>query len=513
MAITAITKLLMATALLVSGPIWSQQNPGNTFEGSGDIGSCGITGSTEFLPESQEFILTGSGENIWFGSDQFHFAWKKLEGDFILSADIRFVGEGRHEHRKAGWMVREGLGSGASHVSAAVHGDGLASLQYRTVDGGETMESRSGVNAPDVIQLERKGDLFIFSAGVRGRPFETVEIRQDSLTGNVYAGLFVCSHDNTVVEKAVFSNVRITIPAWPGLVPYRDYLGSNLEILDVETGHRKVVYKAHNSIQAPNWSPDGRYLIYNSEGLLYRFDLETGKPEVINTGFATSNNNDHVLSFDGKMLGISHHAPEEKNNSIIYIMPAEGGTPERITAKGPSYLHGWSPDGRWLTYTAERNGDYDIYKISVKKKKEIRLTEAPGLDDGSEYSPDGKYIYFNSARTGVMKLWRMKPDGSKQEQVTFDEFNDWFPHLSPEGSQIVFLSFLPEVKADDHPFYKHVYIRRITIPGLETSRQDFGSETPEVIAYLYGGQGTINVPGWSPDGRKVAFVSNSGPTD
>ena len=194
-------------------------------------------------------------------------------------------------------------------------------------------------------------------------------------------------------------------------------------------------------------------------------------------------------------------------------MPAEGGTPERITAKGPSYLHGWSPDGRWLIYTAERNGDYDIYKISVKKKKEIRLTEAPGLDDGSEYSPDGKYIYFNSARTGVMKLWRMKPDGSKQEQVTFDEFNDWFPHLSPEGSQIVFLSFLPEVKADDHPFYKHVYIRRIAIPGLETSRQDFRSETPEVIAYLYGGQGTINVPGWSPDGRKVAFVSNSGPTD
>jgi Tol biopolymer transport system component len=192
---------------------------------------------------------------------------------------------------------------------------------------------------------------------------------------------------------------------------------------------------------------------------------------------------------------------------------------------GPSYLHGWSPDGRWLTYTAERNSDYDIYKISVKRKKEVRLTDSPGLDDGSEYSPDGKYIYFNSVRTGVMKLWRMKPDGSQQEQLTFDEYNDWFPHISPDGKWIVFLSFMPDVRADDHPFYKHVYIRKIpnpapgagrpdrAIPVSGTGLQDFAAVTPEVIAYLYGGQGTINVPSWSPDGKKVAFVSNSGPLE
>ena len=213
------------------------------------------------------------------------------------------------------------------------------------------------------------------------------------------------------------------------------------------------------------------------------------------------------------MLGISNHVSDEEHKSIIFIMPAGGGNPARITEKGPSYLHGWSPDGRYLTYTAERNGEFDIYKIHVKRKKEVRLTDAPGLDDGSEYSPDGKYIYFNSARTGTMKLWRMKPDGSKEEQVTFDEYNDWFPHISPDGKQIVFLSFMPDVKADDHPFYKHVYIRRITVSGPVNNKQKFAASTPEVIAYLYGGQGTINVPSWSPDGKKVAFVSNSSLTE
>ena len=491
---------MITSSLLTVMGTHAQDYSASIFEGHADLGACRLKGDLQFVPGSQEYILTGSGDNIWFAEDQFHFAWKKLKGDFILSADVRFIGDGKHEHRKAGWMIRQSLDTGSPHVSGTVHGDGLAALQYRVVCGDGTDERRSPVQAPDVIQLERKGDLFIFSAAVRGEPFDTVSVRQASLTGEVYAGLFVCSHDNSVTEAAVFSNVRITCPAWTGLVPYRDYLGSNLEFMDMNTGLRRVVFQAPNSIQAPNWTPDGRYLIYNSDGLLYRFDLETGMPELINSGFATSNNNDHVLSFDGKMLGISSHVAAENNRSIIYIMPVEGGTPERITALGPSYLHGWSPDGRWLTYTAERNGNYDIYKIPVRKKKEVRLTDAPGLDDGSEYSPDGRYIYFNSSRTGTMQLWRMKPDGSGQEQLTYDEYNDWFPHISPDGRMIVFLSFMPDVRADDHPFYKHVYIRMMPA----------GGGTPAVIAYLYGGQGTINVPSWSPDGQKIAFVSNSG---
>ena len=155
-----------------------------------------------------------------------------------------------------------------------------------------------------------------------------------------------------VIEKAVFRDVRITIPAKPDFVPYRDYIGSNLEILDIDTGNRRIVYSTPDSIQAPNWTPDGKALIYNSGGRLYRFDLAKKIPVVIDTGFAISNNNDHVLSFDGRTIGISHHSKEDQNKSIIYALPVQGGMPTRITAKGPSYLHGWSPDGKFLIYTA-----------------------------------------------------------------------------------------------------------------------------------------------------------------
>ncbi len=469
-----------------------------------DIGACNLEGNLIYQPDNQIYILEGSGDNMWFGEDQFHFAWKELRGDFIIRARIEFIGQGVNAHRKAGVMIRSSLGTDVPHVNGVVHGDGLTSLQFRREKGGMTGERKSGARAPEILQLERRGKDYILSTAHIGEPFDTVILSGLDMGNEIYAGLFICSHDNNVLEKARFSNVRIVIPAGEDFVPYRDYLGSNLEILELETGNRQVIYRSPLSIQAPNWSADGKYLVYNSEGLLYRFDLESGIPEVIPSGFASSNNNDHVISFDGKKLGISHHAEEADGQSIIYTMPISGGIPERITAEGPSYLHGWSPDGEYLTYTAQRNGAFDIYKISVKDKEEIRLTDAPGLDDGSEYSPDGRYIYFNSNRTGRMKIWRMHPDGSDQQQITFDDYNDWFPHISPDGRWMVFLSYQKEVKSDDHPFYKQVYLRKLTLVKLETL-----GDKPEVIAYVYGGQGSINVPSWSPDSKRIAFVSNT----
>jgi TolB protein len=469
------------------------------FEGQNDIGKILHRGNGAYIASAGDYVLSGSGTNIWFTHNDFHYVWKRMKGNFILQARGHLIGKGVEAHRKFGWMVRTNLDSTSAMVAATIHGSGLTSLQYRKAPKTNVEENQFTISGPDVIQLERKGERYIMSVAHFGEPFVTQEISDIKLGDDVYVGLFICSHNKDVVEKVSLDNVRIIVPAKEDFVPYKDYIGSNIETMDVFTGKRKIVDSSTKSLQAPNWTCDGGSLIYNTNGLMYRFNLQNHSTALINTGKVKNNNNDHVISFDGKMLGLSGASVDGKYNSVVYTVPITGGQPKQITPTGPSYLHGWSPDGKWLTFTGQRNNEFDIYKIPSNGGKEIRLTTSPGLDDGSEYSPDGKYIYFNSVRSGMMQLWRMKPDGSNQEQLTNDEFNNWFAHVSPDNKWIVCLSFSKEIKADDHPFYKHVYLRMLPVSGGK----------PKVIAYLYGGQGSINTPSWSPDSKKIAFVSNT----
>ena len=274
---------------------------------------------------------------------------------------------------------------------------------------------------------------------------------------------------------------------------------SFLHILDVKTGENTIVKEFSYLIEAPNWTVDGEWLIYNSNGLLYKLPYRgNAEPVKIETDFAVNCNNDHVLSADGKQIAISHGTHEDWK-SRIYTLPIEGGIPQLITPLGPSYLHGWSPDGKYLSYCAERNGNYDVYTIPAKGGVETRLTNAEGLDDGPEYSPCGQYIWFNSVRSGLMQIWRMKTDGSEQIQMTFDEArNAWFPHVSPDGKQIVFIAYYKgDLKPDEHLPNKNVELRIMSTEGGES----------EMLVKLFGGQGTINVNSWSPDSRYIAYVS------
>jgi TolB protein len=270
-----------------------------------------------------------------------------------------------------------------------------------------------------------------------------------------------------------------------------------LEIYNIKTNNRQVLARFDHLIEAPNWARDGKTLIYNSQGLIYRFDIKELASEVIDTDFANLCNNDHVLSFDGKYLAISCNV-EEDLKSRIFIVPAEGGIPRRVTTNGPSYLHGWSPDGALLTYCAERNGIYNVYAITAAGEDEKRLTFSRGLDDGPEYDPNGAIIWFCSTQSGLMQIWRMKADGSEQMQVSHAEMNCWFPHVSPDGRQIVYIAYyIGDLKPEEHLPDKRIQIRLM---------DRFGNHD-RVLLELTGGQGTMNVNSWSPDGQSFAFVS------
>ncbi len=472
------------------------------FTDNGDVGKNVKPGSATYIPATEQYVVTGAGYNVWLDYDEFQYVYKKMKGDFILYTQAKFVGDWVDYHKKVGWMIRTSLDGKSAHVNAVEHGDGLTSLQYRRTTGAQTEEHKLKMTKADVLQLERRGNQYIMRAAKFGEPFITDTLQGVNLGDEVYVGLFVGSHNADVLETGVFSNVRITVP-FKGVADNNTpmSLGSNLEILETGSGARKIIYSVPYSIQAPNYTADGKSLIYNDgNGLLYRFYMATRTVKAIKSGTVVSNNNDHVVSFDGKQIGLSSSV-REFGGSVIYTMPVEGGTPKQITPIGPSYLHGWSPDGKFLVYCAERNKEYDVYRIPADGSgTEVQLTTHVGLDDGPEYSPDGKSIYFNSARSGSMQIWRMLPDGSKQEQVTNDRYNNWFAHISPNGKSMVFLSFLPEeVLPGMHPPYKNVYIRHMAVAG----------GVIKVLAYVYGGQGTINTPSWSPDSKTIAFISNS----
>ena len=494
--------LLVLTLAYLCIPICAGQSLG-IFTERADVGTVLHPGSTTYDAVKNAYTLVGSGENMWATADAFQFAWKKISGDMEISADISFLNSGGNEHKKAVLMLRQSLDADSVYADVALHGNGLTSLQFREEKGGTTSEIESKMSAPVRLRITRVGKYVYISLAQQGSDvqFAGGSVRVPLGDGEIYAGIGVCSHDKNVTKQATFSNVEIKNLSTRAVqaVAY-----SSLETVTIDTTIRHVVYLAPNRFEAPNWSHDGSYLIFNRNGHLEKMPIAGGEPQIIDTGFANKVNNDHGISPDSTQLAISDNSQETKSSdgtmthdSLVYLLPLAGGTPHRMTQNAPSYWHGWSPDGKTLAFVGQRNGEFDIYTIPAQGGEETRLTTAKGLDDGPEYSPDGQYIYFNSERTGHMQIWRMHPDGSGQEQVFTDGYNNWFPHISPDGKWMVFLTYERDVTG--HPENKDVMLRLMSLTDED--------KKVTVLAKLFGGQGTMNVPSWSPDSKSLAFVS------
>jgi TolB protein len=505
--------------VFVSGNLlaFAQNNTLGVFDRAADIGHPKNAGSSTYDPSTQTYTMRGSGSNIWFNRDEFQYLYKKIAGDFLLTANFEFTGDQGNGHRKMGWMIRESADEAAASVNAVVHGDGLTVLQWRPLRGADMRDPEDEVfyakkTVFRTIELQRIGKKVIMRVANWGEPFQEVATQEmPNMKDSVLVGLFISSHDSDKVEEAKIWNVRIDKPVPETYHPnpqiklprLQGVVGCRLETINVFDGKRMVIRESAEKFEAPNWMPDGQKLLFNEGGSLYTIPVTGGAPEKLNTDTINNINNDHGISFNGKMLAISHSIRGlPGGGSTVYVLPLSGGTPKQVTHQTPSYWHGWAPSGKDVAVVAMRNGSkiYNLYKVDINTGVETALTSnTTGHVDGPEYSPDGKYIYYNANPTGTMQIWRMKPDGTGREQLTFDEYHNWFPHISPDGKWMTIISFPTDIEPNSHPSYKRVMLRLMPVAG----------GAPRVIAYLYGGQGTINVNSWAPDSKRIAFVSNS----
>ena len=266
---------------------------------------------------------------------------------------------------------------------------------------------------------------------------------------------------------------------------------SFLSVYDLVADESRVVLVTERLIEAPNWHPDG-WLLVNGEGRLWRVPLDKPALLAVEMGCATRCNNDHGFSPDGTRIYLSSHTDR---GSEIYAMPAAGGVPLAVTDQAPSWWHGVSPDGGRIVYAAARgNRVVDIYSCAAAGGDETRLTFGEGHSDGPDFSADGAWVWYNSDRTGHAQIWRVRPDGTGHQQVFDDGFVNWFPHPSPCGRQVLYLAY--PAGTEGHPKDLPVALRLMDPEG--------GNR--RTVAEFLGGQGSINVPCWSPDGSAFAYV-------
>ncbi|HKF46351.1 MAG TPA: hypothetical protein VKB38_03270 [Terracidiphilus sp.] len=468
------------------------------FEGQSDVGSVNPPGTLKFDPATNVYTIASSGANLWARTDAFHYVWKKISGDASLTADVALAPATAtsSEHRKAFLIFRQSLDPDSQYADAAVHGNGEVALQYRRSKGDTTQDIAFNQGPPQRMRLEKRGDVITLFISQHGEPLHQAgaSIRLH-FEGSFYAGLGVCAHNEKAVEQATFANVELT-PLSPPATESKKASYSTLQTIAIDNNARMayVIVTAKGRMEAPNWSRDGKTLIFNRDGVLWTVSATGGEPKQLDLGGATDCTGSHGLSPDGESLAMTCTTPGHPGRRV-YIIPAAGGTPRMVTENPNSYFHSWSPDGKTILFTRPANGSLNIYAIPAAGGPETALTSGTGTSDDPDYSADGQWIYFNSDRAGGMQIFRMKPDGTSPEQITFDDRRNWTPHPSPDGKSILILSYASDITG--HAADKDVTLRIIN--AADNKVRD--------LVEITGGSGSDNVPNWAPDGQHFAFVS------
>ncbi len=452
------------------------------FEGNGDVGTVLHAGEAEYDSAARTYTVSGSGENMWFGTDAFHFVWKKVTGDVTLTADVRILGEGGDPHRKAVLMIRQSLDADSAYADAALHGDGLTSLQTRDAKGAATHEIQASVARPSRVRISKRGEWFYMSvAGEGGELRPAGGWMKAAIDGAFYVGIGVCAHNKDGVERAAFSNVELGTPyALPA------HYWSTLETVSIASTDRRALLIKEGHVGAPTWSPDGEALVFLDQGRLWRVAASGGQATPIGTGRGFVFSGYAGFSPDGKTLAFtarhgSHSAAQ------VWVMPAAGGKPRRVTKEGRSEWSGWSPDGKTLIFSGERKDRGGIFTVPASGGREEALIPYDGQD--AVYSPDRRYIYFDSQRGGGMEtqVWRARADASDKEQVTPAGTTNRFPHVSPDGKWLAFMS----------ASHAGALVRLMSLADGET----------RVMGNLGVLGGSMEAPCWSPDSKRLTFVS------
>jgi hypothetical protein len=518
------------------------------FDNQSDVGSVVPPGVATYDAATGVYTIRSAGANLWVNVDGFHFVWKKVSGDVSLTADVKLADAGptASPHRKALLMFRQTLEPDSMYADAAIHGSGETALQYRRNKGDTTQDIAFNIGAPQRMRLEKRGDTITLFLSAHGEPLHQVGATiKLHFGGNFYAGLGVCAHNKDAVEQATFAHVELqplttlttaapagpltpapaapaTSTSAPTSTPTPMALYSTLQTIAIDNSARMafVIQTGKGQMEAPNWSRDGKTLIFDRAGKLWSVPAAEGDGAIsdatpIDIGNATDCTGSHGLSPDGKWIAMTCTTPDHPGRRV-YIVPAAGaivlsaaaaladvakafrfahGEALLVTANPDSYFHSWSPDGKSILFTRPSHGTLNIYAISPDGGAETALTTGAGVSDDPDFSADGRWIYFNSDRAGGMQIWRMKPDGSQPEQVTFDEKQNWTAHPSPDGKSILILSYGKD--ATGHAANKDVTLRILNL--ADGKIRD--------LVQIVGGSGSDNVPNWAPDGAHFAFVS------